>query len=567
MTSGGEAPDTSTASRPEPEPGPRGRASRWLWWKVFGLLALAGSVWGLAVPLMTGPDEADHATRAAAVARGHLFGVRWSTRHQVDYYTIRVMAPVAYMSAHNVGFCWTLKGEPRRSVVDPSVIPLPEQCPDMTGGQREEAIPTNEFRGQPLYYFLVGLPTLAFRAATGAYLMRVVGALLCAAFLASGLLSLTRLRNPRLAVLGGAAVLTPSVLYFAGTVNPVGLEIAAAFSAWAGMLALVRGVDGPAEVDGRLVTRTALALAALVLTRGLSPGFAVLIVVAAALVAPPGRMRELYERRDVRRWLVGVGVVTALSVAWLVHIRFRFPLPPFPGSGLDFALDQVSWWAREMVGVFGPTTIAPPAALHVLWAVAVAAVVALGWRSSERRHVLIAGVLALGTFVVLVLGEGFQIPPTGVWWQGRYVLPAMVGVVLLVTLAGRGAGVAGPRNGDGPADVGARRPSAASLLGPPLLMLVVGVQVWAFAYAVRHYTVGHDGPANPLDFLFDPDWSPPLLPAWAYVLVLAASLGLLAGLLWRHAGRLDRSAGSALGQPGTVAASDPAVTPAAATVS
>ena len=31
---------------------------RRLWWRVFGLLVLACSAWALALPAMTGPDEA-----------------------------------------------------------------------------------------------------------------------------------------------------------------------------------------------------------------------------------------------------------------------------------------------------------------------------------------------------------------------------------------------------------------------------------------------------------------------------------------------------------------------------
>jgi hypothetical protein len=113
----------------------------------------------------------------------------------------------------------------------------------------------------------------------------------------------------------------------------------------------------------------------------------------------------------------------------------------------------------------------------------------------------------------------------------------------------------------------ARPGRAVGWLGPPLLAVLVAVQVWCFAYAIRDYTVGHDGPTNPFEFLFEGDWSPPLVPAWGYVLLLAASLGLLARMLWSGASRLDRSAGWAPGQPGTVAGSDPAVTPAAAIVS
>src|SRR5688500_7281977 len=47
---------------------------RRLWWQIFGLLVLVCSVWALAVPPMTGPDESSNAIRAAAVVRGQWTG-------------------------------------------------------------------------------------------------------------------------------------------------------------------------------------------------------------------------------------------------------------------------------------------------------------------------------------------------------------------------------------------------------------------------------------------------------------------------------------------------------------
>ena len=39
---------------------------------------------------------------------------------------------------------------------------------------------------------------------------------------------------------------------------------------------------------------------------------------------------------------------------------------------------------------------------------------------------LLRGLLALG---LLVSGEGFSIPDTGYWWQGRYVMSAVRGAI------------------------------------------------------------------------------------------------------------------------------------------
>jgi Predicted membrane protein (DUF2142) len=327
-------------------------------------------------------------------------------------------------------------------------------------------------------------------------------------------------------VLGAGVALTPSVLYFAGSLNPIGLEIATAFAAWAGAAALA--TDQPAEDDGRLVRRTGLALVVLALTRGLSPAFAGLVVLALVAMASGPRRRELWGRRDVRLRLGATGLAAVASGAWVVFIEHRYPVPSRDGTGLGYAFGQVGWWLQEATAVFGATTVVPPAVLHLLWLVAVAVVVGLVLGERRRRPLLLGLALAAGGVALLVSGEGLSVPQTGYWWQGRYVLPLLVGAPLLATSA--------PLRGlaRGPAPVPAAR--LTDRVGPLLLASLVAVQVWSFLYAVRHYTVGLDGSANPLQFLvFDRVWSPPLLPPWVYVLGFGAGLATLAAVLWRAA--------------------------------
>jgi hypothetical protein len=124
-------------------------------------------------------------------------------------------------------------------------------------------------------------------------------------------------------------------------------------------------------------------------------------------------------------------------------------------------------------------------------------------------------------------------------WQGRHVLPGLVAAVVVAAVGSRAVAIPSAHDATGPTGTndttGPGRQRLMRWLGPSLLGLLVVLQVWCFAYAVRHYTVGHDGPANPLEFLFDPGWSPPLLPPWLYVALFAASLALLASILWRTA--------------------------------
>src|SRR5262249_2008588 len=65
-------------------------------------------------------------------------------------------------------------------------------CPTLHGSSRLVLVATNQHRNPPLYPMAMGLPTLVFPAQLGAYLMRLVGALICAGLLASGLATVPR---------------------------------------------------------------------------------------------------------------------------------------------------------------------------------------------------------------------------------------------------------------------------------------------------------------------------------------------------------------------------------------
>ena len=497
---------------------------RRLWWRVFGLLVLACSAWALALPAMTGPDEAANAIRGAAVARGQWTGDALPETVDGEAWwgnvMVEVEVPASFADAEVIAACF--KGVPREQFIDLEPRPRRGDCPELTGVRLDEATTTTyEYRGQPFFYLLTGLPTLVSVDDGGVWGMRLAGLLLCSALLASAFVSPLRLAaRARLPVLLGALVaVSPMVLHLASTQNAAGLEIAASLCLWAAGLALVAGPHAP---DGRLVRRAGAAATVLVLTRGLSPGFAALTLLVLLAVARPGRVRELLGRTDVRVWLGGVAAATAVTGAWLVHIHEAFPLPPTETTGLAAAWGRVPVWVQGMIAEFGSTDVIPPVALHWAWGAAAAVVLGLAVALGSRRHALLAlGLVAVG-IAIAISGEGFGVPQTGFWWQGRYVLPCVVGALLLAP--------AGIRDDAG--DGGRRsflRPATWTVLG-----VFVAGHVWAFAYSMRHYTVGPDGPATPGRFLLHPVWSPPLHPALLTAVFTAAVAGL-ALLLWHTA--------------------------------
>jgi hypothetical protein len=524
------------------------------WWLLFALLALAASCWSLGAPLMTGHDESSQAVRSAAAARGEVLGVPvplWENS------VVAVQVPEAYGEAASVGDCFL--GEPYEWFLEAPLNPPGRgACPQLDGSRHEVGVQTNQQRHPPIYPAVLGLPSLVFPDQLGVYLMRLVGSVVCAALLASGLVTAARFPRPRLAAVAALAALTPEIVYVAATMNTAGLETAAAFGLWMAALALA---VGPAPPDARLVRRAGVALVALCVARPLSPAFAVAALVVAAVLAGADRRRVLWARRDVRLWLVAGAVATASTVAWLVMVQVRLPLPVAAGRGLGDAVRLVPWWLRGTVGVFGSTDVVPPVALHLAWGAVVAIVLVWALRGARRRDALVVVGLALAGVALLVSGQGLGFPDTGYWWQGRYVLPLLTGALLTAAAASRR-----PEPGAAPPPAPPSEPGAVARVGPWLLGLLVALQAWAWLYAARHYAVGYGGTINPVRFLLDPDWSPPYGPATLYAGLFVAALAAASALVWRAAAGTPRSApgggadASGTGEPA------PAATPAPAPV-
>lgn len=542
-TVAGRAGENFDASRPALG------GERRVWWVAFGLILAACVAWAAAVPPLTGPDEWAHAYRAAAVARGEVTGTKVDNPLFGDA-IVEVDVPEALVQEAEAGRCFL--GNPREQLISPIANDI-ASCPEPEGTRTLVTTTTSEHRGQPIYYFIVGLPTLAFPGTIGSYLMRFVGAALCSALLASAVVSLLRLRPNRLVVVGGAVALTPAMFYFAAVTNTAGVEMAASLGLYASGAALARSRFA---VDGRLVARAGVALVALVLSRGLSPAFALLAAVVLVLVAPPGRVRGLLGRTDVRAWAAAGAVAAVFSAGWVLWVHQVFKLPHRAGIGLVDGVGELSWDLRDLVGMFGSTDVNPPWPLQAFWAAVALVVVVVGWRVGGRREVLLAGLMTLGAVTMLTTGEGLSFPDTGFWWQGRYVAPPIIGALVIATLGRR------PTDDDALAAAATDSPATDSTgaglvrrLGPPALAVLVVVHAWSFLYAVRHYSVSWQGSANPLDFLTDTLWAPPVAPAAVWAAVYVGSLAVGATLLWRASARPVASAGPTVGATAVAAAS------------
>jgi hypothetical protein len=452
---------------------------RVFWWS-WGVLWLLATVWAFANPLMASPDEPAHVVRAASLVRGQVLPPDgdWGSDVEVPYYYQIVNAyPTCYMfEPTETGVCEIAAVEP---------LTEPTETGTMAG------------KYNPLYYAVVGLPTLLPPGDAVLYLMRVLSAGLCTFLVALGLQAVAQTPAPRWVLLGLAGAITPMAIFLFSTVNPAAIEIAAAIALWCQLLTLLRHPD-PARIPGRLAW---IAVSAVVLlnARGLSLLYGAVIVATAVLAAPFARTREVFA--DRRTWpsfaVIGVGGVAAAG--WLLASNSL-------GSGGEVAHPELTFvstarttlastvvYLTNMVGQFGwMDTNLEPAVLMAFAAAGGLALLLAAAAGHRRERMLMAG-LAVAVVLLPVLIHASQAKYLGIIWQGRYILPVAVGLPILAgyVLVARLEDV--DRIGVALATV--------------VAVVVAAVQGAAFAQNLHRYVNGVDGSW----FVPEPDaWFPPL---------------------------------------------------------
>lgn len=480
------------------------------WVGVALLLLAAMAAWSLGTPLMASPDEPSHVARAAAVARGQWSGPLGPSPEDSSRpgAATVVTIPRDYGEALSLPNCFAFQPEVPASCQQDVEPPGPDVRAETFAGQYP-----------PLYYVLVGWVSLVLPAGPGILAMRLLSAALAAALLTAGLHRLTTLGGNRAGPWGAAVALTPMCLFLGGTVNPAGFEIAAAFSFWAACLALVLGA-GP--VGRGALVHAAVAGALLVNSRSSGPLWALVAVVVALVAAPPGRWREVVRHPAFRGVVVAAVVAGGAAVAWLlthasvVTTRGLFPLLSDPMVALLAVLGEARPYLENMVGDFGWLDAPAPPLTWMAWYAAVGMLVllALALHGPRRPRVALA-LLVLGVAAAPVVLQVPNAGDTGLIWQGRYGLPAAVGVPLLAALAVR---VDATPLGDA-----LRRVARATLV------LVAVAQVAAFYWGTRRYAEGLEGDLVTVR----PDWSSPIgfLPG---VAAYAVVVGAITAIGWRY---------------------------------
>jgi hypothetical protein len=500
-------PRRQSAAGADEEPSPRRGGLVTRPWRVFVVvlvLAFANmAVWSLATPFFASPDEPAQVARAVALVHGQLIGTTVKNKgNPVTDVTI----PTVYAAGSSYAGCFAFKDT------------VPASCATHLT-QSKAAVRTTTYVGRypPLYYAVVGLPSLFTASGDGLYAMRLVSALFNAVFLALAALSVAAWSRSRLLLVGLFVAATPMTYFLGGVVNPSGLEITSATCLWcAGLVLALERSDRPPP---GLVAVATVAAAALLLARALSPLWVVSILLLLALLAGWRGVRALARARSVRWALVPLVPAGAFAVWWTV-VAHALDLVPvgirINGSGTSLAagiFGLTGGWIQQMIGVFGWLDTISPLLTYLFWYAVIGLFVLLALACARRRH---SGALALlmlvVVFVPVIISYG-QAHRLGVIWQGRYILPMAVGVPLMAVALVERSGVL-----DG---VRAR-------VATVVCAVLACAAFAAFAEALRRYAVGVKGP---IDYLRG-GWRPPL---GATTLTVAALVVIaLSGLFVRH---------------------------------
>lgn len=482
-------------------PARRAAGPRAVFWTAWILLSMLSGLWAVANPIAAAPDEPTHITKAAALVREQTLGAPAGPSYR------EFDLPWIFGVTHEMYPCYVFRSS------------IPASCWPIDYGDPAEIRTTYTSAAgyNPMYYAVVGLPSVLPPSLEVLYLMRLVGAVLGSGLIALGLRSLAEMPRRRWAVAGTAVAMVPMVVFMNSTVNPNALEASAGFGLWLTLLAALGDPD-PALVRRRW-WRAGVLVVALVNAKAFSPIYLALIVLTVVALVPWQNVRDAV--RDRRTWPgIGLGVVgSALAVTWTLTAgrtpgldTVGYPDLQNRWTALEKILRQTTYYYEQLVASFGWHDSRPPDWVYTWISVAVGVLLLLVMVLAGRRERWVVGALAVSVVAIPVVLQLPFAPSVGLPWQGRYLAAVAVGVPLV-------------------AGVVLDRAEVPQKLTGRLVLLLVGmmgvVHVVSFVANLQRFTVGSAAA------WFRPtanSWNPPV-PGWAlitaYVVVVAACVVLL----------------------------------------
>ncbi|SEN94991.1 Predicted membrane protein [Cryobacterium luteum] len=516
-------------------------SSRSIFWFAFFTLAALSTLWSLASPIFSVPDENAHATKAIAQVNGQVIGYHVpGVKHTV------VDLPEGYSYAPHI-LCFAY--HPNQ----------PANC----GVELGDASGTDWFNTwvgayNPLYYYAVGWPSLILDGAAGIYGMRIVSGLLAAVFVAWGFQAAMSVRRSRWMPLGLAFVAAPMVVYFFGSVNPNGIEIASAVALWTALPRLLEQFDsrkmvGDVWVLPRWYLWMIVAIASVTLATARATGPLWLIVVVGICFIATG-WKPVKALFTTGRAYIPLGFVAAggiFSIVWTLSggsLSSQADKSDAPLVGASFmqgfvhVLRTTPGFIQQAIGYFGWFDAPLPTTAYWLFVIPLGTLIILAFTASRRRGLITVAVMVAAAIFVPALVQGYSVSQTGIIWQGRYGLFLYLGITILA------AWVLCAKDGDRAAFLSTRL----TWIGAAM---IASYGLLAFVAVMWRYVVGSAAPIS--EMWKNPAWQPPL--GWPTLVALYALVSIVfvvwTGWLAGRAARLDDAGDSTVS--GTAADSSP----------
>ena len=485
------------------------RARRWqVFLLAFALMFGLSGAYALLTPIGGSPDERAHIVKAAGVVRGQGMGENIDGSQNRTFHIPRGISEIP-----NAINCTVFKET------------VPADCDFPIAPDHAEIIVTESSAGlyNPVYYALVGWPTLLSPSEPGIYGMRLVSAALTAAFFALALTCLSLLPRARLPLLAGLGMVTPTAAYLGGMVNPNLLEVSTVTAFAAALFAAVR-LEATGALLWRLVAVMAVAGGLAVHARSLAPLWIFAAVLVVACVAGWGRFWRFLRRPVVLATVAVIAISTAIAVVVTLSTGTLGEMGDYPGQGtaVETGVRTMLWnfwnYVPPLVGTYGWNDTSIPSlstdvVLAMVFALLAAAVVGRTglW---PRLGVLLAIACFIG---IPALVQGISVTGSGYIWQGRYAL-AMWMILIMA------ASVVVSRGFERLSGVVTQR----------LVTLVLAVLACVHAAGMQHllYRYGAGVHATLPEFWLRPEWTPFGVPMLVFV---AASVLLAAA--WFVGGR------------------------------
>jgi Predicted membrane protein (DUF2142) len=282
---------------------------------LFALFSLISILWSVATPIFASPDETAHATKAVAQIRGQLVGYE---REGVRFPAIDL--PDSYRYSDGIICFVRIPQQP----ADCDVALGTEQGTDWFGNW--------VLSYNPIYYYVVGWPTLFLDGSAGVYAMRILSSLLSAAlFTLACHVALGRRKSSFWMPLGLLFLASPMVAFLSGSVNPQGMEIAAGGLSWIACLRLFESYRDTSPVDRRQLWAAVTTGAFFLLqARALGPLWWIVIAAIAAFAVGWRVVHDMVRDRRAWAWMGVIFASALFSVWWTLR---SWAKAPCSGSG------------------------------------------------------------------------------------------------------------------------------------------------------------------------------------------------------------------------------------------